>query len=299
MLPLVLQGVVSGIVTGCVYALIALSLVIVYKSSDVINFAGGEMVMVGGYLGMFALLWLGLPYPFIFPFAAIVIFLAGALFDRVVLARVVGRSVPGHSVLVAMIIATVGLSYALKGIVRIIPYTEEVRRLPPISAGAPIFLGPVVLQRQDIAIVVAAFAIMAALWAFFNFTMMGKGLRATSQNPRAAALVGIPVRLMSMTAWGIAAMLAGIAGILIAPKLLLTPDLGVIVILALAAAIIGGFVSLPGCVVGGIVLGIVQNLIGIFINSRAISLAPFLVIMIVLLVRPQGLFAGRIHAKKV
>jgi branched-chain amino acid transport system permease protein len=299
MLPLVLQGVVSGIVTGCVYALIALSLVIIYKSSDVINFAGGEMVMVGGYLGMFALFWLGLPYVFIFPFAAIVIFIVGALFDRVVLVRVIGRSVPGHSVLVAMIIATVGLSYVLKGIVRIIPYTEDVRRLPPFSSGAPIFLGPVVLQHQDVAIVLAAFAIMAALWAFFNFTMIGKALRATSQNPRAAALVGIPVRRMSMTAWGLAASLAGIAGILLAPKLLLTPDMGVIVILALAAAIIGGFVSLPGSVAGGIVLGIVQNLIGLFINSRAISLAPFLVIMIVLLVRPQGLFASNVRAKKV
>jgi branched-chain amino acid transport system permease protein len=299
MLPLVLQGIASGIVTGCVYALIALSLVIVYKSSDVINFAAGEMVMVGGYLGMFALLWLGLPYIAIFPFAAVAIFIVGALFDRVVLSRAVGRSVPGHSVLVAMIIATVGLSYVLRGIARLIPYTEEVRRLPPISSGAPIFLGPVVLQRQDVAIVLAALVIMAALWAFFSFTMIGKALRATSQNPRAAALVGIPVRQMSMTAWGIAAALAGIAGILLAPKLLLTPDMGVIIILALAAAIIGGFVSLPGCVVGGVALGIVQNLIGVYISSRAISLAPFLVIMIVLLVRPQGLFAGSVRAKKV
>ncbi len=299
MAPVVLQGVASGIVTGCVYALIGVSLVIIYKSSDVINFAGGEMVMVGGYLGMFALLWLDLPYVFIFPFAALVIFLGGALFDRVVLTRVVGRSVPGHSVLVAMIIATVGLSYALKGIVRLIPYTQDVRRLPPISSGAPIFLGPVVLQLQDIAIIIATLAIMGALWAFFNFTMIGKALRATSQNPRAAALVGIPVRHMSMTAWGLAAALAGIAGILLAPKLLLTPDMGAIVILALAAAIIGGFVSLPGCVAGGVLLGVVQNLIGIYVSSRAISLAPFLVIMIVLLVRPEGLFAGNVRAKKV
>ncbi len=299
MVPVVLQGVVSGIVTGCVYAVIGVSLVIIYKSSDVINFAGGEMVMVGGYLGMFALLWLNLPYVFIFPFAALVIFVGGALFDRVVLTRVVGDSVPGHSVLVPMIIATVGLSYALKGIVRLIPYTQDVRRLPPISSGAPIFVGPVVLQLQDIAIIIATFAIMGALWAFFNFTMIGKALRATSQNPRAAALVGIPVRRMSMTAWGLAAALAGVAGILLAPKLLLTPDMGVIVILALAAAIIGGFVSLPGCVAGGVVLGIVQNLIGIYVSSRAISLAPFLVIMIVLLVRPQGLFAGNVRAKKV
>jgi branched-chain amino acid transport system permease protein len=299
MLPLVLQGIASGIVTGCVYALIALSLVIVYKSSDVINFAGGEMVMLGGYLGMFALLYLGLPYILIFVFGAAVTFLIGALFDRVVLARTLGRSVPGQSVLVAMVIGTVGLSYLLKGAVRVVPYTEEIRRLPPFSSGQPIFIGPVVLQPQDIAIVLAAVLIMAALWAFFNFTMMGKALRATSQNPRAAALVGIPVRTMSMTAWGLAAALAGVAGILLAPKLLLTPDSGVIVILALAAAIIGGFTSLPGCVAGGVLLGVFQNMIGLFVSSRAISLAPFLVIMIVLLVRPQGLFAGKVAARKV
>jgi branched-chain amino acid transport system permease protein len=299
MSPLVLQGIASGVVTGCVYALIAISLVIVYKSSDVINFAGGELVMLGGYLGMFALLWLGLPYLLIFPFAAAIIFVVGASFDRIVLTRMLGRAVPGQSVLVAMVIATVGLSYVVKGAVRVVPYTEEVRRLPPFSQGQPIFLGPVVLQHQDVAIVLAAIAIMAALWAFFSLTMTGKALRATSQNPRAAALVGIPVRLMSMTAWGLAAALAGIAGILLAPKLLLTPDSGVVVILALAAAIIGGFTSLPGCVAGGILLGVVQNLIGLFVSSRAISLAPFLVIMVVLLLRPQGLFAGKVTAKKV
>ena len=299
MSPLVLQGIASGVVTGCVYALIAISLVIVYKSSDVINFAGGELVMLGGYLGMFALLWLDLPYLLIFPFAALVIFVVGAAFDRIVLTRMLGRAVPGQSVLVAMVIATVGLSYVVKGAVRVVPYTEEVRRLPPFSQGQPIFLGPVVLQHQDVAIVLAAIVIMAALWAFFSLTMTGKALRATSQNPRAAALVGIPVQLMSMTAWGLAAALAGIAGILLAPKLLLTPDSGVVVILALAAAIIGGFTSLPGCVAGGILLGVVQNLIGLFVSSRAISLAPFLVIMIVLLLRPQGLFAGKVTAKKV
>jgi len=299
MSPLVLQGIASGIVTGCVYALIAISLVIVYKSSDVINFAGGEMVMLGGYIGMFALIGLGLPYLLIFPFAAVAIFAVGALFDRLVLTRTRHLALPGQSALVAMVIGTVGLSYVIKGAVRVVPYTEDVHRLPPISAGTPIFIGPVVLQQQDVAIVLAAIVIMVALWAFFSFTMAGKALRATSQNPRAASLVGIPVPLMSMTAWGLAAALAGVAGVLLAPKLLLTPDSGIIVILALAAAIIGGFTSLPGCVAGGILLGVVQNLIGVFVSSRAISLAPFLVIMLVLLVRPQGLFAGKATAKKV
>jgi len=299
MLPLILQAAASGVVTGCVYALIALSLVIVYKSTDVINFAGGEIVMIGGYFGMLALLSLELPYVTIFLFSAAATFALGAAFDRVVLNTVLGRASPGQSILVAMVIATVGLSYVLKGSVRVVPYTEEVRRLPPLFTGEPIFLGPVILQRQDIAIVVIAVLIMLALWAFFAFTLAGKALRATSQNPRAAALVGIPVRRMRMTVWGIASALAAVAGILLAPKLLMTPDMGVIVILAFAAAIIGGFASLPGCILGGIVLGVIQNLVGLLISSKAISVAPFLVIMLILVLRPQGLFGGPVVAKKV
>jgi branched-chain amino acid transport system permease protein len=299
MLALVPQAVASGIVTGCVYALIALSLVIVYKSTDVINFAGGEVVMVGGYLGMLALLYFGLPYPAIFLFGALAVFALGALFDRIVLNKVLGRAQPGQSILVAMVIATVGLSYVLKGGVRVVPYTEEVRRLPPLFTGPPIEIGPVILQYQDLAIVGIAVAIMLALWAFFSFTLTGKALRATSQNPRAAALVGVPVRAMRMTVWGIACALSAVAGILLAPKLLMTPDMGIIVILAFAAAIVGGFSSLPGCIVGGILLGVIQNLVGVLYSSKAISVAPFVVIMLILALRPQGLFGGKVATKKV
>jgi branched-chain amino acid transport system permease protein len=235
----------------------------------------------------------------IFVFGALVTFAVGAFFDRVVLNRIVGRSVPGQSILVAMVIATVGLSYVIKGIVRLFPYTEEVRRLKPLVTGQPIFIGDIIFQPQDIVIVVVSIVLMGALWAFFSFTMTGKALRATSQNPRAAALIGIPVRRMRLTVWGIACGLSAIAGILLAPKLVMTPDMGIIVILAFAAAIIGGFTSLPGCIVGGIALGIIQNLFGLFISSRAIAVAPFLVIMAVLVLRPQGLFGGRVLAKKV
>ena len=299
MLDLILQSVASGIVTGCVYALIALSVVIIYKSTDVINFAGGEVVMVGAYLGLAGLVYLKLPYTLVFVFAAVVTFVIGALFDRVVLTKVLGRSIPGQSILVAMVIATVGLSYVLKGVVRVFPYTEELRRLPPFLTGEPVFMGAVVLQRQDFAIVAVSTLLMLALWAFFSLTLTGKALRATSQNPRAAALIGIPVRSMRMAVWGIASGLSAVAGILLCSKLALTPDMGVIVILAFAAAAIGGFTSLPGCIVGGMILGVIQNLVGLFVSSRAISVAPFLVIMLILVFRPQGLFGGPVVAKKV
>jgi branched-chain amino acid transport system permease protein len=210
-----------------------------------------------------------------------------------------GRTLRKHVDLVPFVVATIGLSYLLKGAVRVVPFTEEVRRLPPLLSGPPIFLGDVVLQRQDFAIIAVTTVIMALLWLFFGYTRLGKALRATSQNARAAALIGIPIDTMRMAVWGLASAIAGIAGVLLAPKLLMTPDMGAVVMLAFAAAIIGGFSSLPGCVVGGIALGVIQNLVGIFISPQAIAVTPFFVIMLVLLVRPEGLFGESTALKKV
>lgn len=292
------QAVVSGIVTGSVYALVALSLVIVYKATDVVNFAGGELVMAAGYLGLLGLLWADLPYAVMFALVPMCAFVLGALFNRFALERIGGRSHAKHVNLVPYVVATIALSYILKGLVRVVPFTEEVRRMPPLFSGPPIFLDDIVLLRQDIAIMVITVLVMVALWFFYGHTMTGRALRATSQNARAAALLGIPVGLAKMSVWGLASALAGIAGILISPKLLMTPDMGSIVMFAFAAAIIGGFSSLPGCVVGGIVLGVTQNLVGI-ISSQAIAVTPFFVIMFVLLFRPQGFFDRTTAVKKV
>jgi branched-chain amino acid transport system permease protein len=296
---LLMQATASGVVTGCVYALVALSLVIIYKSTNVVNFAGGELVMVGAYVGLLGLIYFTLSYAIMFVLAVVVMFGVGALFDRVALGTISGRRYSTHVDLVPLVVATVGLGYLLKGAVRVVPYTEEVRRLPPLLSGPPIFIGGVILQRHDLAIIAVTVVTMIALTAFFNFTLTGKALRATSQNPRAAALIGIPVKRMRMAAWGLASAIAGIAGILLAPKLLMTPDMGVVVMLAFAAAIIGGFTSLPGCVIGGIVLGVLQNFVGILLSPQAIAVTPFLVIMVVLMLRPQGLFGEAIAPKKV
>lgn len=296
---LVLQALASGIVSGCVYALVALALAIVFKSTEVVNFAGGELVMLGGYTALLCLLYFHLPYIVMIPVVVAVLFALGAFFDRFILNTISGRRYAANADLVPLIVGTIGLSFMLKGIVRVVPYTEQVRRLPPLVSGPPIFIGDVVLQRQDVAIILAAILIMLVLSWFFNLTATGKALRATSQNPRAAALVGIPVRRMRMLAWGISAALSGFAGVILSPKLLMTPDMGLVVMVAFAAAIIGGFTSLVGCVVGGIFLGIVQNFIGIFVSPQAIVVTPFFVIMAVLMLRPQGLFGEKIMAKKV
>ena len=296
---LILQGIISGVVTGCVYALVALSLVIVYKATDVVNFAGGELVMIGAYIGLLLLMWLDWPYVVIFLITPVFTYALGVLFSRFALEKINRKKTTSSTVLVSFVIATIALSNMLKGIVRVIPFTEEVRRLPPLFSGPPLFLGDLVIQPQDIVIVVVASLVMLMLWVLFGYTMVGKALRATSQNERAASLIGIPVKSVKSAIWGLSAMVASIAGLLLAPKLLMTPDMGNMVMLAFAAAIIGGFSSLPGCVVGGILLGIVQNMVGIFISPQAIAVTPFFVIMLVLLIRPQGFFDKTLAYKKV
>jgi branched-chain amino acid transport system permease protein len=300
MSDLLLQATASGIVTGCVYALVALSLVIVYKSTDVVNFAGGELLMLGGYIALLALTYFELSYPLMLVAVIAAMYLVGALFERIPLNTIRGRRYARNTEadLVPLVVATIGLGYLLKGAVRVVPYTEEVRRLSPLMSGPPVFIGDVILQQQDIAIIVVTLLVMVALTAFFGWTRIGKALRATSQNPRAAALIGIPVKSMRMVAWGLAAGLAGLAGILLSPKLLMTPDMGNVVMLAFAAAIIGGFSSLAGCVVGGIILGVVQNFVGILISPQTMAVTPFFVIMLILVLRPQGLF-GELALKKV
>lgn len=291
MAPL-LQAVAGGLVTGSVYALIALSLVIIYKSTDVVNFAGGDVLMASSYAALAALLGAGAPYWLAAAAAIGCGFLVGAAFDRLVLERI-ARQTRDQDILVTMVIATIGLSYVLRGVVRALPYADEVQTLPAQFQGAPLFLGDVILLRQDLGIVAVAVVASLSLYAFFQFTRLGRGLRATAEDPRAAALIGIPVRRMRMLVWGIASAVASLGGLLIAPKILMTPDMGGIVVLGLAASVLGGFTNVAGVVAGGVLLGVVENLVGLLVSTGAIAVAPFLVIMAVLVLRPQGLFGSR------
>jgi len=299
MIDLIAQALVSGIVVGLIYSLIALSVVAIYKSTDVVNFAGGDTVMLGGYLALLAMLGFGWGYASAFVFAAVCTFAVAVAFDRLILDKVLGRAMPGQSIMVSMVIATVGLSYLIKGLIRVVPATEEVQRLPPLFTGDPVFIGPAILQRQDIGIAVISILIILAVGAIFRYTLAGKALLALAENPRAAVLIGIPAKSMRSIVWGLASLVAALAGVLLAPKLLLTPDMGEIVMMAFAAAILGGFTNLPGCIAGGIILGITQNMVGLFLSSQAIAVAPFLMIMLVLVLKPEGVFGGKPRMKKV
>lgn len=289
------QGVASGLVTGSIYALLAISAVIIFKATEVPNFALGEVMMAGAFFALFGLVRLGLPYLLVVPAAAALTFAIGAGFNMLVMRPIERR----HGAIVTLVIATLGLSFVLKGTARFSGLANEPRSFPPLFGGEPILLGDAVLTAQDIAVLGLALAAMLAFYVLFSHTRVGRAMRAAGMNPRAATLVGINLPRVRMMIWGLSGLLSALAAILIAPKLLVTPDMGSVAILAFAAAIIGGFNNLPGAVIGGFMVGIAENLVGTFISSNAIVVTPFVAIMAVLLVRPQGLFGGKPVPKKV
>ncbi|TQN62435.1 branched-chain amino acid ABC transporter permease [Agrobacterium tumefaciens] len=289
-----LQAALSGVVTGCVYALVAVSMVFIYKSSEAVNFAAGDLVMAGAYLGLFLLTSADFAYALAFLAVGAAMFGIGAIFERTAIITIVRRNSKRSrdAALIPIVIATFGLSYIVKGLIRVSPYSDDVYRLPTIWKGPPFIFGSIIVPRQDIVIVVVAIVIIIGFWLFFSRTLTGKALQATSQNARAAVLVGIPIGRMRAIVWAVGACIAGLAGVLLGSKLLITPQMGDIIMLAIAAAVIGGFSNLPGSIVGGITVGVLQNIIGVTFGSNVLAVAPFLVIMIVLVTRPQGLFGG-------
>jgi len=289
------QGLLSGLVTGSVYALLALAIVAVFKTTDVPNFAQGEMLMMAGYVALSLLLLAKLPYVAVILITLVVMTLGGALFQRVVMERVTGSRGVG----VQLVITTLGLAYLLKGLVRQTGLGDTPRSLPSLVSSDTVVIGEAVLTKLDIAIFVTAVVVMLLIYFMFTYTRIGKAMRAVGMNPKAAQIVGIRLSRIRMMVWAMAGLISAIAALLITPKILITPDIANIAILAYAAAIVGGFTSLPGAVVGGLLIGVVENMVGLFISTNAIVVAPFLAILVTLILRPQGLFGGKVQVKKV
>jgi branched-chain amino acid transport system permease protein len=253
------------------------------------------MLMMAGYVALSLLLLAHLPYAVVIPLTLAVMALGGALFQRVVMERVTGSRGVG----VQLVIATLGLAYVLKGLVRQTGLGDTPRSLPSLFSSDTVMIGDAALTQLDIAIFVVAVVVMVLIYLMFTHTRIGKAMRAVGMNPRAAQIVGIRLSRIRMMVWALAGLISAIAALLITPKVLVTPDIAHIAILAYAAAIVGGFTSLPGAVVGGLLIGVVENMVGLFISTNAIVVAPFLAILVTLIVRPQGLLGGKTQVKKV
>lgn len=285
------QLLISGISQGCVYGLIALGFVLIYKATEMVNFAQGDIMMLGAF---FAFTYLNiLEWNFFLALIATVITMAafGALLERVVIRPMIGE--PPFSVLML----TIGLGFILRAVAGAI-WGSEPRALPTPYAGGIFQIGDVVIGYENAAIIVGTATLCALLFVFFKFSRLGIAMQATSQNQLAAYYVGIPVKRIYSLIWALSAVISAVAGILIAPVSLVDPLMGFIGIKAFAAAIVGGFGSLPGAIVGGLLIGIVEQFAGLYLPPGFSDVTAYLMLLIMLLIRPEGIFAT-MQRKKV
>lgn len=285
MAEILTSQVVSGLATGCVYALIALGFVLIFKATDVVNFAQGEFVMVSGFISYTLLILMELPYWLVL---ISTIVLSG--FMGVVLERVVVRPIMDAPIF-SIVIATIGASIVLRSSAGIL-YGYDVLPLPTIFSKDPIRLGVLTFTAMDVGVIGSSLAIMLVLYLFFRLTKTGMAMRATAQSQTAARLMGVSVPRIFALTWAISAGVGGVAGVLIAPIIYLDPNLGFIGVKAFAGAILGGFGSIPGAIVGGMLLGVLENLSGYFFNAGIKQVSTYILLILVLVVRPSGLFGA-------
>lgn len=279
--------IVAGLAKGSLYALAALALVLIYKTQDLVNFAFGEIFMFGAFSGYIALKILHLPYWLAFAIAIVSLGLFGAFIERVAFRRV------AHMPHLTLAMVTVGLSFAMKGAARI-PFGSDIYTVPPIFPDEPIRVGGVIVTPQSLATIAVAVAMTVAFFVFFSRSRLGKQMRATQQNMTGARLVGVNVnRVFSMT-WALSAAVGAAAGVLAAPTVLVYPDMGVTFLLkGFAAAVLGGLESIPGAIVGGFLVGIIEMLAGGLISTAFQDVSAFFIITLVLFLKPDGLFGVR------
>jgi len=288
------QQVVSGLATGGIYASLALALVMIYQATDVVNFAQGEMAMFSTYL-CWSLLQAGLPYWAAFFATLVIAFAGGVLIERIVI-----RPVENAPIL-TIVIVTIGLLVILNSVAGWI-YSYIQKPFPSPFPSRPIKLGNIVFGTHDLGEIGITLVVLLLLFLFFRYTTLGLAMRAAAQNPTSSRLVGIRVGWMLALGWGLAAAFGGVAGMMIAPIVFLDPNMmGGIQIYAFAAATVGGFTSPLGAVVGGFLVGVTENLVGTYVSFIGTELkltVALAMIIIVLLVRPSGLF-GRSFVRRV
>lgn len=286
------QLVVSGLALGSIYALLALSLVLINKATDVVNFAQGEMAMFGTFICFTLLIKTGLPLVLILVLALPIGGLLGLVTERVTMSPL--QSAPPINGL----IATIGLWMIFHHGAGWIWGYDPVR-FPSLFSLDPVSIFGARVAQNSIGIISVALLVVASLYLFFEYTRAGIAMRATSMNRRASQLMGVNVSRVSLTAWCLATAISVVSGLLVAPLTFLDFEMMFAILLkAFAGAILGGFNSLPGAVVGCLVIGVIENLFGAYISSAFKDTFAFAIIIVVLMIRPQGLFTRRV-AKKV
>lgn len=281
-----LQFVSSGVTVGAVYALVALGFTIIYNASDVVNFAQGEFVMLGGMITVFAF-EAGIPLPLAALLAIVLTAGVGVALNKLAIEPARGAPV------VSLIIITIGASILIRGAAQLI-FDKQIHRFPAFSGDDPLRVLGATILPQSLWVVGGALAVFAGLWFFFTKTLTGRAVLATSNNRLAAQLVGINTNWVMTLSFSLSAAIGALAGVLATPITLVSYDVGVALALkGFAAAMLGGMGNPKGALVGGILLGLFEALTAGYISSQYKEAVAFIVILAVLFVMPQGLFGSK------
>lgn len=278
-----MQFLLSGLTVGAVYALVALGFTIIYNASDVVNFAQGEFVMLGGMITVFANT-AGLPIPLAALIAIAVTAVAGVALNKLAIESARGAPV------VSLIIITIGASIFIRGVAQLV-FDKQLHRFPAFTGDEPIQVLGATILPQALWVLFGALVVFAGLWAFFTRTLTGKAVLATSNNRLAAQLVGINVNWVMTLSFALSAAIGALAGVLVTPITNTSYDVGIALALkGFAAAMLGGMGNPIGALVGGLLLGLIEALTAGYLSSVYKDAAAFVVILLVLFFMPRGIF---------
>jgi branched-chain amino acid transport system permease protein len=284
--------IVGGLAAGCLYAMVGIAIVIVLKITDIANFAQGEMAMVTTFFAYWLLDSVGLSWWQAVPIAVLFGLVQGIIIQQMVIRPLIGSPV------LSAIIATLGLNIVLNSLAGLIWGHQTYTFPSPFAFSAPFMIGSVPVSVDSVVNIASGLAIVIGMTLFLRFTWTGLGLRAASQNPSVARLMGVSISRSSAIAWGLGGLIGGIAGILVAPSLFLDTNLmASLLIKAFAGGVLGGLNSLIGVFLGCLALGVAENLVGAYLSPSYGEAITFIVIIAVLIVRPEGVF-GRVRVRK-
>lgn len=294
-----IQLVISGISQGCIYGLIALGFVLIYKATETVSFAQGELMMLGAFCGLASMTFLGFPFWLAVVSAIAAMALFGVLLERLVIRPILGQ--PAFSI----VMLTIGIGYVARGIITMIPAIGTETHALPVPykdmvwnvGGNASGQGALVLNVEQMVVIAATGALCLLLFAVFKYSKIGIAMQASSQNQLAAYYMGIPVKALNGLVWGLAAAVAAVAGLLLAPITFVHVNMGFIGLKAFPAAVVGGFGSLPGAIVGGLIIGIVESLSGFYLPQGFKDIAAYIVVLVMLMVKPSGLFGEKLRKK--
>jgi branched-chain amino acid transport system permease protein len=286
------QLIISGVAQGCIYGLIALGFVLIYKATETVSFAQGELMMLGAFCALVGMTSLGLSFWLAALVAIAAMALLGVLLERIVIRPILGQ--PAFSI----VMLTVGIGYVARGLVTMIPGMGTETHTLPVPYKEVIWnFGALVLSAEQLVVIAVTVLLCALLYLMFRFSKLGIAMQASSQNQLAAYYMGIPVKRLNGLVWGLAAAVAAVAGLLLAPITFVHANMGFIGLKAFPAAVVGGFGSLPGAIVGGLVIGVVESLAGFYLPEGFKDVAAYVVVLVMLMVKPNGLFGERLSKK--